>query len=88
MHPCLARILYEGCPEVWLGYGSRVSLQDLKSEIERMPSADRRQLAAFLVTLQHGDIAGYRSELTRRIDDKNPGNWVALEDLDRRLGEG
>ena len=71
---------------VWLCYLSPVSLQDLKSEIERMPSEDRRQLAAYLVTLRHRDIAGYRSELARKIDDKNPDNWVALADLDRRLG--
>ena len=64
-----------------------MSLQDLKSEIERMPCADRRQLAAFLVTLRHRDIAGYRNELARKIDDQNPDNWVALEDLSRRLGE-
>jgi hypothetical protein len=64
-----------------------VRLQDLKSEIERMSSADRRQLAAFLVTLRHREIAGYRSELARKIADQIPGNWVALEDLDRRLGE-
>jgi hypothetical protein len=68
-------------------YFSRVSLQDLKSEIERMPSTDRRQLAAFLVTLRHRDMAGYRSELARKIDDQNPDNWVAWEDLGRRLGE-
>lgn len=64
-----------------------MSLQDLKSEIERMPSEDRRLLAAFLVTLRHRDMAGYRSELARKIDDKNPDNWVALDELDRRLGE-
>ncbi len=51
-----------------------------------MPSEDRRQLAAFLVTLRHRDKAGYRGELARKIDDKDPANWVALEDLNRRLG--
>lgn len=62
-----------------------MSINEIKTELEALPADERRQLAAFLVSLHHRDIAGYRSRLTRKIDDRTPENWVSLEEMERRL---
>lgn len=62
-----------------------MSVNEIMSELERLPLDDRRQLAAFLVTLRHRDLAEYRAAMARKIDDTNPENWLSLEEYDRRL---
>ncbi len=64
---------------------SVVRIQEIKSEVESLPADDRRQLAAFLVSLRHKDLAGYRAGMTRKIDDPSPEKWVTLEEMDQRL---
>ena len=68
-----------------MGKLSSVSIQEIKSEVEALPADDRRQLAAFLVSLRHRDLAGYRARMTGKIDDPSPEKWVTLEELDQRL---
>jgi len=63
-----------------------VSIQEIRSELEILSAEDRRRLAAFLVSLRHRDLAGYRSRMAQRIDDAKPENWITLEELDQRLG--
>lgn len=62
-----------------------MSIQQIKSEIEALPVAERKRLAAFLVSLRHQELADYQTGMARKIDDKNPGNWATLEELDQRL---
>lgn len=62
-----------------------MSVQEIKSEIEGLPPEERRQLAAFLVTLRHKDMAEYRATIAKKIDDANPANWLSLEEFDQRL---
>jgi hypothetical protein len=62
-----------------------VSIQEIRSEVEALPADDRRQLAAFLVSLRHKDLAGYRARMTEKVDDSTPEKWVTLEELDQRL---
>jgi hypothetical protein len=64
---------------------SLVSIQELKSELQALPADERRELAAFLVSLRHKDLAGYRARMSEKIDDKNPERWVTLDELDQRL---
>jgi hypothetical protein len=35
-----------------------VNIQEIKSELEALPVDQRRELAAFLVSLRHKDLAG------------------------------
>ena len=63
-----------------------MSIQEIRSELEILSAEDRRRLAAFLVSLRHRDLAGYRSRMAQRIDDAKPENWITLEELDQRLG--
>jgi hypothetical protein len=62
-----------------------VSIKEIKSEMESLTAEERRQLAAFLVTLRHKDLAGYRSNIAKKIDDASFGNWLSLEEYDQRL---
>lgn len=62
-----------------------MSIQEIRSEVETLPVDERKKLAAFLVSLRHREIAGYRELMARRIDDKNPENWLTPEELDQRL---
>jgi hypothetical protein len=62
-----------------------VSLQEIKTEIELLPVAERKRLAAFLVSLRHQELGEYPRQMARKIDDRSPGNWATLEELDQRL---
>ena len=62
-----------------------MSIQEIKSELQALPADERRELAAFLVSLRHKDLAGYRARMSEKIDDKNPERWVTLEEMDQRL---
>lgn len=46
---------------------------------------DRRQLAAYLIALRHKDLAEYRTAMAGKIDDRNPENWLSLEEYDTRI---
>jgi hypothetical protein len=50
-----------------------------------LPLEERRQLAAYLISLRHRDLAGYRSMIAKKIDDNDPDNWLSLEEYDQRL---
>lgn len=62
-----------------------MSIQEIKAELETMPADDRRKLSAYLVSLRHRDLAGYRETMARRIDDVEPGNWLTREEMEKRL---
>lgn len=62
-----------------------MSIQEIRSELEVLPVDDRRRLAAFLVSLRHRDLAGYRARMAQRIDDTEPEKWLTLEELDQRM---
>jgi hypothetical protein len=52
---------------------SDVSIQEIKTEIETLPTEERKRLAAFLVSLRHKEMVEYRTRMAHKIDDKNPG---------------
>jgi len=62
-----------------------VSIQEIKSELETLPTKERQRLAAFLVSLRHKEIDDYQLRMSQKIDDKTPENWVTLEELDQRF---
>lgn len=64
-----------------------MSLAELKQEAERLSSAERRHLTAYLVALERKDDSAFKQELADKIDDQTPGHWVVLEDAAKRLRE-
>ena len=83
--PPLLRVPLRGCKKLPGVYDADVSIQEIKTEIEALPTDERKRLAAFLVSLRHKELAEYRTHMARMIDDKKPDNWATLEDLDQRL---
>jgi hypothetical protein len=63
-----------------------MSMDVLMREIASLGPEDRRKLAAYLVTLQDASMPGYKEELARRADEKDPARWLSLDELDNRLG--
>lgn len=62
-----------------------MTIQAIKAEVEALPADERRRLAAFLVSLRHKDLAGYRARMAERIDDRSSEKWMTLEEFDQRL---
>ena len=61
-----------------------MSLTQLKQEAVELSPAEQSELIAFLGSIQIAEDADLRAELTRKIDDTNPANWVDLDDLQKR----
>jgi len=62
-----------------------MSISDIKSEVQGMTLDERRQLTAYLVSLRHKELSGYREQLASKIDDSDSENWVSFEEFDRRV---
>ncbi len=62
-----------------------MTVVDLKREIASLEPESQDQLAAFIVHLRHERDPEYSRELERRLDDRDPKNWVRLEDLEAEL---
>jgi len=61
-----------------------VSLEDIKTQIARMPREHQDQLAAYLVHLRHQRDSKAPAETRRKIEDKNPANWLSLDELKKK----
>ena len=62
-----------------------MSLTQLKEQAAHLPFKERRELIAFLVSLQTESDEEFQKTLATKIDDKNPGNWVELDELQKRF---
>jgi hypothetical protein len=58
-----------------------MTLEQLRTEIKAMPAREQDELAAYLVHLRHQRDTSIATEIARKIDDKNPANWITLEEL-------
>ena len=67
-------------------YNKRMKVEELRSEVDALSVAERRQLTAYLVSLRHKELDGYLNRLAEKIDDDSKENWVSLEEFDRRIG--
>ena len=65
-----------------------MSMAELMRAVASLPAAQQNELAAFLLhlRLQHDPV--WRTEMTRRIDDRDSANWTALEDWKKELAAG
>jgi hypothetical protein len=53
-------------------------MAEIMREVADWPSERQNELAAYLLHLRLEKDSAWRSEMTRRIDDKDPDNWVSL----------
>jgi len=64
-----------------------MSLTQLKDLASHLPLKERRELIAYLVSLQTDSDEDFKKSLTKKIDDRDPNNWVELDDLRKRFAE-
>lgn len=64
-----------------------MSMAELMREVAALPQKRQNEMAAFLLHLRLQQDPAWRTEMTRRIDDRNPKNWVRLEDLEKSPGK-
>ena len=62
-----------------------MSIKELQESASKLNRKERHHLTAFLVALDDKEDREYQSKLSRKIDDQDPANWVALDELNRRL---
>jgi hypothetical protein len=62
-----------------------MELQELQREAERLNPEEQRKLIRFLVALDLRRDEGFREELQRRLDDRDPNGWIRLDEAERRL---
>lgn len=64
-----------------------MSMAELMREVSNLPAEQQKELAAYLLHLRLQHDTAWRSEMTRRIDDRTPGNWVDLQDWKKEVGK-
>jgi len=62
-----------------------MNMAELMRELASLPVERQNELAAYLLHLRLQHDPAWRTEMTRRIDDKTASNWVSLEDCRREL---
>jgi len=62
-----------------------VSIEAIKQELSALDPKARRQLMAFLVSLQDSQSDAHRRKLAEKIDQP-ASEFATIEELDRRLG--
>ena len=64
-----------------------MSMSEWMREVAGLTAEQRNELAAYLLHLRLAQDPAWRTEMTRRIDDQNPANWVKLEDWKKELAQ-
>jgi hypothetical protein len=62
-----------------------MSLAQLKDQAAHLPFKEQRELIAFLISSRAEQDESFKTTLAAKIDDKNPANWVELDDLTKRF---
>jgi hypothetical protein len=62
-----------------------MSMAELMRAVAGLPKDQQSELAAFLLHPRLRNDPAWRSEMTRRTDDTNSVNWVALEHWKKEL---
>jgi len=65
-----------------------MSMTELMREVADLPPERQNELAAYLLHLRLKRDPAWRTELTNRIDDRNPDHWVSLEDWKKEVAAG
>ena len=54
--------------------------EDIRADLERLSREEQKKLLGFLVAMDLRHDPSYKDELSRRLDDPNPENWISLKD--------
>jgi hypothetical protein len=65
-----------------------MSMAELMREVANLPVQQQNELAAYLLHLRLQLEPGWRSEMTRRLDARDPSSWVSLDDWKKEVDAG
>lgn len=58
-----------------------MTLEVVEKEVATWAQEDQDRLAAYLTVLRLKRSPEHSKELTRRLDDRDPANWVGLDEI-------
>lgn len=64
--------------------GGIMDLEVVEKEVATWVPEDQDRLAAYLTVLRLKRSPDHTRELTRRLDDRDPANWVSLDEVRAR----
>lgn len=64
-----------------------MDLNELQDAVAKLSELQQRKLAAFLTKLRLERDPSILQELARRLDDKDSGDWISLDDAKKSLGD-
>jgi hypothetical protein len=62
-----------------------MSLEQLKDQAANLQPHEQRELIAYLVSLRTQQDQSFKEQLTRKIEDRDPANWIELDELRKKL---
>ena len=61
------------------------SVAEIIRDISEMPPEAQNQVSAHLLRLRRQRDDEWRRRMAEKIDDRNPANWVSLDQLQKEL---
>lgn len=64
-----------------------MSVEEIKRGLELLSKAQQDEVSAFLFHLRRSHDSDYQKEISARLADRDPANWLTLDEFERRLGQ-
>ena len=64
---------------------SPMSVQEIKDSLASLPRKEQDEVVAYLFHLRHADDVDYHSNISRRLEDKEPSHWLSPDEFEREL---
>lgn len=64
-----------------------MSVKEIKEQLATLPRREQDEVVAYLFHLRHKDDPEYSREISRRLDDRSPGNWISVDDFEAALDQ-
>jgi hypothetical protein len=65
-----------------------MSVEELKHELANLDAGDRRNIMAYLISIEDQNDPEYLEKMACKIEDKNPAHWITLEELEKKFSLG
>jgi hypothetical protein len=62
-----------------------MSVKEIKEQLATLPRQEQDEVVAYLFHLRHRDDPEYSREMDRRLGDRDPENWLTIEDFETAL---
>lgn len=62
-----------------------MTITEIKKEVTELDDQEQREILAHLVHIRQMKDPEYLDRITNLIDNKDPKNWVSLDDFNRKM---